>query len=216
MTTTVTNVPATLYRGKGCGSAMVEAAFALAGQPLTLIDASRWDGGDAFAELERLNPLGQVPTLAWPDGTVQTESAAILIELALRVPQAELLPSAPAERATALRWLIYLSAYLYSAFNPRDFPERWLSEEAQHEALIAGATGRIKGAWQVLEAQFAPRGPFAFGAAPGVLDVAIATMSRWTPQRAWFDRHCPRLAQLAHAADAWPALVPVWRANFDD
>jgi glutathione S-transferase len=32
-------------------------------------------------ELQRVNPLGQIPTLVAPDGSVLTESAAILIHL---------------------------------------------------------------------------------------------------------------------------------------
>ena len=67
----------------------------------------------------------------------------------------------------------------------------------------------------MIEAHFEPVEPFAFGKVPGVLDIAITVMSRWTPRRTWFDNACPRLAALAHRVDAAPALVPVWAANFD-
>ena len=206
---------AKLFRGKGCGSTMVEAAFALAGQPLERIVASRWEGKARLGELERVNPLGQVPTLVWPDGTVQTESAAILIETALRFPEAGLLPAEPGVRATALRWLAFLPANIYAAYNPRDFPERWLEDEAQHQSLIDGATRRIETNWRLVETQFTPAGPFAFGDRPGALDIAIGTMSRWTPGRAWFAAECPGLMRMVEAVDAHPALAPVWRANFD-
>ena len=126
------NVPM-LYRSPGCGSAMVEAAFALADKPLDRFTASRWDSPDRLKALERVNPLGQVPTLVWPDGTVQTESIAILIEIALRYPEAQLLPSGLPERATALRWLLFLGTTIYASFNPRDFPERWLPESTQQK-----------------------------------------------------------------------------------
>lgn len=206
---------ARLYRGRGCGSAMVEAAFALADEPLELIDASRWGDAQGLAQLERVNPLGQVPTLVWPDGTVQSESAAILIEAALRFPGSGLLPVEPSARAAALRWQVYLSANIYSAYEPLDFPGRWLEDAAQHPAVVDGALRRIKRGWQVMESQFVPRDPFAFGDHPGALDIAIAVMSRWQPRRAWFDQSCPRLAKLAHATDRHPRLRPAWTANFD-
>jgi GST-like protein len=194
---------------------MVEAAFALAEQPVDLIEASRWSDAGALAELERVNPLGQVPTLVWPDGTMQTESIAILIELALRFPDAALLPAEPSARAVALRWLAYLSGNIYAAYNPRDFPERWIDDPVQHAALVDGASRRIKQGWEVMAAQFQPRGVVAFGDRPGALDVAICVMSRWSPRRDWFDFACPGLAALAHAADDHPMLRPVWSANFD-
>lgn len=205
-----------LYRSPGCGSAIVEAAFTLADLPLRLVTASRFEGMDRLPELEKVNPLGQVPTLVWPDDTVQTESVAILIELALRQPEARLLPIEPTTRAVALRWLVYMSANLYAPFNPKDFPERWLpdADEEQRKALADGAVERIKHGWRTMEAHFVPQKPFAFGGTPGALDVAIAVMSQWTPRRAWFDRHCPRLAVVAHAADDWSILRDVWMANF--
>lgn len=205
----------TLYRSSGCGSALVEAAFVLAGRPLECITASRWHGKERLPELERVNPLGQVPTLVWEDGTVQTESVAILVETGLRYPEAHLLPSTSADRAVALRWLMFLGAHVYAAFNPHDFPERWLPDAKQHPALVAGAVERIQAGWQLVESQFHPRGPFAFGQAPGALDIAIAVMSRWTPRRVWFDRACPVLAELAHGVDAVPALASVWKENFN-
>jgi GST-like protein len=205
---------ARLFRGKGCGSAMVEAAFALAGQPLELVAASRWEGKENLPALERVNPLGQVPTLVWPDGTVQTESAAILIETALRFPDAGLLPQRPGARATALRWLAFLPANIYAAYNPHDFPGRWLDDESQHAALVEGATRRIEANWRIVETQFVPVGPFAFGDRPGALDIAVAVMSRWTPGREWFAAECPRLRRMVDAVDAHPALAPVWRDNF--
>ena len=196
---------------------MIEAAFALAGVPIERVTASRFEGTERLPELEKVNPLGQVPTLVWPDGTVQTESLAILLELALRHPQARLLPDEAKSRAIALRWLAYLPANVYAAFNPADFPERWLpdSNDRQRKALVEGAIDRIKHGWHVLETEFVPIGPFAFGSTPGALDIVVATMSRWTPRRQWFDAHCPCLAAIAHAADEWPVLREVWADNFE-
>ncbi|MEM7564166.1 MAG: glutathione S-transferase N-terminal domain-containing protein, partial [Pseudomonadota bacterium] len=55
-----------------------------------------------------VNPRGQVPALMLDDGTIMTESAAILLHLAERHPEAALLPEAASpERARLYRWLFY-------------------------------------------------------------------------------------------------------------
>ena len=83
----------TLYGSPGSGSAMVEMALNAAGLDARHVRASTWEPGPALDELQRVNPLGQIPTLVLPDGQVMTESAAILIHLGLLAPPGCLLPA---------------------------------------------------------------------------------------------------------------------------
>jgi len=85
----------TLYGSRGSGSAAVEAALALVGAPCRIVETASWDRNDAFQELLKLNPLGQIPTLVLPDGSALSESAAILIHLGSVHPDSGLLPRAP-------------------------------------------------------------------------------------------------------------------------
>ncbi len=73
----------TLYGSAGSGSAVVEMALTRCGQRCHVLRASTWEPDSAQAELQRVNPLGQIPTLVAPDGSVLTDSAAILIHLGL-------------------------------------------------------------------------------------------------------------------------------------
>jgi GST-like protein len=68
----------------------------------------------AIAELEKVNPLRQIPTLVLPDGTVLSESAAILIHLGLAHPASKLLPADASARAKAIRGLVFVAANCYS------------------------------------------------------------------------------------------------------
>ena len=92
-----------------CDSARIDALLASLSLLAQLID-SVGDGapepvGDDSAQLaeeyRRVNPMGRVPTLILPDGTVVTESLAILLTLEGRHPEAALLPAPddPADRA---------------------------------------------------------------------------------------------------------------------
>lgn len=115
-------MPMTLYGHPRSGSAAVEAALVLTGQPYRLVQAASWAPESALDELRRINPLLQIPTLVWDDGTVMTESAAILIELGLRYPASGLLPAAPAARAQALRGPVYIAANCYAMIGGDRLP----------------------------------------------------------------------------------------------
>ena len=96
----------TLYGFTGSGSAAVECALEMTGADYRIVEAASWEPNEALAELERVNPLKQIPTLLLPDGTVLSESAAILMHLAFAFPGAGLLSDEPAERDRALRGLV--------------------------------------------------------------------------------------------------------------
>src|ERR1051325_9899352 len=97
----------TLYGTKGSGSAAVEAALRLAGQPFQLVDAASWVPTPGLEKLKRMNPLVQAPTLAVDNGTVTTERAAILIWAGLPSPRGFWTPAEPAQ---AIRGIVYIAA----------------------------------------------------------------------------------------------------------
>ena len=121
-----------LYASPGCGSMLVEAAFARAGLPLDIVDIDWDDTGWDSEALKALNPLGQVPVLVLPDGSVMTESAAILMHVSEIAPHAALAPTlGDPTRPHFLRWLQFLVSAVYPTFTYGDRPEHWLPE---HEA----------------------------------------------------------------------------------
>ena len=203
----------TLYGSKGCGSAAIEAGLTLAGAPFTFIEAEPWTPSPAVDALRKLNPLCQVPTLVLPDGTVMTESVAILMWLDAQYPHAGLLPLAPEERAIHLRWLVYLAANNYPAISIGDFPERWISGDAEREQLKLHAKSRLQGYWQILETQLGVM-PNVFGTQASALTVFITTMSYWRPGRAWFNQHCPHLLAGIRYTESDSRLTAIWARNF--
>jgi GST-like protein len=204
----------TLYASLGCGSAAVEAAFALAGVSYSRVEADPWIESSALDALRAINPLAQVPTLVLPDGSVLTESVAILIWLGEQYPDSGLLPAPPAPRAQALRYLVFLAANHYGATSVHDFPERWLRNTSAQEALKAGALSRLKSYWSLLERDLRPS-PFVLGNAPCALDLLLTTMSHWHPGRQWLAAHCPKLYQASNATITDPRLKTIWSQNFD-
>src|SRR5688572_9764618 len=103
-----------LYARHSAGSMAIEAVMAEYGIPHEIVDVPRGVDGRLDSSLYNINPLGQVPTLILPDGSVMTESAAMMIYLADLYPHTGLAPpvSSPL-RARYLRWLIFLATTVY-------------------------------------------------------------------------------------------------------
>lgn len=196
---------------RGCGSAIVEAALVLAKIPYTReeVDYSTPAGHSALAEL---NPLAQVPTVILPDGTVMTESAAIILYLDGLVPELGLVPGVRDPlRRELLRWLMFLVAAVYPTFTYGDEPQKWVGEHGQD--LRASTDEHRKSLWRLVEG--AVRSPWFLGDTPSALDIYVGVMTRWRPGRAWFAEACPRLLEIATAVDADERLKAVWATNFD-
>lgn len=203
-----------LFGALGGGSAIVEAVLTLAGEPYELI-AMEWGEFDApDGNFARINAMREIPALKLSDGTLLTESAAICLWLADRHPESALAPiPSAAERASFLRWLVWLVASVYPTFTYGDHPERFVADTAGAEALRQATDDRRQALWRHMEASL-PFDPWAMGGQMTLIDIYIAAMTRWRPRRDWFKEHCPKLYAVAERVDALPELDAIWRKNF--
>ena len=205
-----------LYGTKGSGAAAVEAALRLAGVAFRNVDAASWESGPGLEELKRVNPLAQIPTLVLPDGTVMTESAAILIHLGLAYPASDLLPSDAPRRAQAVRGLVYVAANCYAAIGVIDFPERFVSDpdEEVRKRIKAGATQRLHYLWDVFADSF-PARPFLTGERLGALDLLAAVVSKWSGARKHLAESRPAFSALLGKIESDPRVAPVFARYFE-
>lgn len=200
---------------RGCGSVIVEAAFRLAGIPYEYEEVDYEEPGPARDRLYSVNPLGQVPTLVMPDGTVMTESAAIIFILDDLAPEAILVPPAGApERAAFLRWLVFLIAAVYPTFTYGDSPEKWLPRAEDASALKEATDRHRERLWRQVEGAIDPC-PWFLGNRFSALDIYTGAMVHWRPRQAWFARECPKLFAVASEAARLPALAELFRKNYD-
>jgi GST-like protein len=198
----------------GAGSDIVEAALTLCGAPFRVTAASPWEDGPGRDRLTALNPQCQVPTLVLPDGTVMTESAAMILHLADHYPAAGLVPDTDAaSRPFFLRWLIFLVATLYPTFTMGDDPSRWVSDEVARLELRRRSDEAREAMWRQVEA--AAGTPWFLGDRFSALDLYIAAMVRWRPRPAWFAQHCPRVSAIADATRSLPGLQAIFNRDDD-
>lgn len=205
----------TLYGCRRCGSMLVEAALEEIGAPYDVVDM-KYDGPQhRSADYRKLNPIERIPSLVLPDGTVMTESAAIIIALADRHPKSGLLPPASSsERATALRWLLYLSNNVYEAIGRQDYPERYVPDKAAAPGVRARAVEDLKRFWGILEKALG-KGPYALGKRFSALDLYIANVSQWTVKD-WIYQNCPKITAVIRNTAKRPRTKRVWQHHFPD
>jgi GST-like protein len=199
--------PWRVLASKGCGSAVVEAAFALAELPyeVELVD---YESAEGRTKLLAHNPLAQVPTVIAPDGLVLTETAAIVQIVDELVPGVGLLPAiGDPLRREALRHLAFLIAAIYPTFTYGDSPTKWGCDDA----LAISTNAHREALWRHLDG--IARGPWFLGPRFSALDVYIGVMTNWRPGHTWFAQHAPKLAAISRAVARDPRLTGVWKTN---
>jgi GST-like protein len=209
-----------LFGAKNSGSAAAEIALEWAGRPYRVVTAATWEAGSALKELRRANPLQQIPTLVLPNGSVLTESAAILIHLGLAHPKSGLLPKDPSQRAQVIRALVFIAANCYSQISISDYPERWLpkADDAAQKALRAGARAQLHRAWATFADQFHvdPSGQGGlFGAELTAADVLAVVVSKWSGTRQYLARRRPAFAAALKRIEQHPRITPVFARHWD-
>jgi len=204
-----------LYGTQGSGAAAIEIALDLAGAPFRRVDAASWKPGPGLYELRRVNPLAQIPTVVLPEGGILTESAAILIHLAERYPDAGLLPAAPAARAQAIRGLVYIASNCYAAIGVIDFPERYCTDvdDALADRIRSGTRHRLHELWDVFADMF-PAGTLMDGDRLGALDVLAAVVSRWSGARKHLETSRPEFHALLARVETHPVVARVFARHW--
>ena len=203
-------MPLTLYGSFGSGSAAVEMALRAASVRYKTVRASSWEPDSKYADLLAVNPLGQIPTLRLQDGTVLSESAAILIHLGLTHTDAGLLPSSSSARAIAIRGLVYIAANCYSAVSVSDHPERWTAATSAYsvDRVRTGARRQLHRAWEVFADQFGSNAEFQ-GGNPGCLAFLSVIVSQWSGTRAHLKQQRPGFFESIKRLEQHPRIEPV-------
>lgn len=195
-----------LYWAPNTGAFAPEVLMDLAGAPYEKI-AVDWDAKEQHgAAFRKLNPMGQIPVLILPDGTLMTESAAMAQHLADRFPEARLAPApGSAARAVFDRWLFFLAVNAYGADLRYYYPDRFTSDPVGVAGVRQAAEDELRRLCGLLEEPLTP-GPFFGGAAFSALDLYLLMITDWYPPVQ--DR--PVIARLRKELLAHPVIRGTW------
>ena len=185
-----------LYGRQGAGSLAPQMLLEEIGAAYELIWISK--APSDVEALRRISPAGKVPVLVLPEGTVVSESAAILIHLSNSHPEAALAPmiGSPAH-ARFLQWMVSLSANVYEAVLRFYYSERYSTAGSAAAPQIKAQA--LKDWTAQLELVHVVLSPYLLGAAMSVADIYLHMLVGWYPEEE--SAPGPLLPKLKHHAE---------------
>ncbi len=204
-----------LYWSKETGALAPQAALEEAGAEYELIVTDTKTGAHQSADFLALNPRGQVPALMLPDGSIMTESAAMMLHIADAFPKAELMPPvSDAQRAQVYRWLIFAVANFYETDLRYYYPQRYTTDVNGVDTVKAAAMRDFDKCFDMLEAVIG-QGPFLLGKTYSIVDIYLTMLAYWHPDVDVLFNRCPSLQLLCDSVRARPAVERVWCQHYD-
>jgi len=169
----------TLYHGPGTCSLAVKAALTLTGKSFTTESLNMAEGEHLSADFKIISPLGKVPALRLnqeDDAEVLTEGSAILLYLASRFPEANLMPATgTVAYGAALKWMQVLYATIHPHWGRLFFPERYGNDA---NSIRDAAETEIHTLYGLIEAQLANH-PYVAGDALTLADLYLMVSIHW-------------------------------------
>ena len=163
-----------------------------------------------------INPRGQIPALFLPDGSLLTESAAMVLHIAESHPESGLLPPpGSAERAQVYRWLFYAVANIYEADLRMYYSERFATEAGCADSIKHKASEDMNSAWDLLEQQLGD-GPYLLGEQYSVIDPYLLMLAYWHQQPQELLARCAKLKRLCDTVQQRAAVQRIWSQHYPD
>lgn len=125
-----------------------------------------------------INPKGRVPALVLEDGTVLTETGALLDYIAAIAPQAALLPDTAVEAAHMRSVMYYLASTMHVAHAHKMRGSRWADRPESHADMAAKVPQTMAACAAFVEAECL-RGDYVCGAAFTVADAYLFVVCNW-------------------------------------
>ncbi|HWA75195.1 MAG TPA: glutathione S-transferase N-terminal domain-containing protein [Polyangiaceae bacterium] len=163
------------------------------------------DGEHLREAYRRIHPLSRLPALEIADGTVLTETPALLWYLADLAPERKLMPSESLERARANEWLSLFASALHVTFITFFRPSRYTDDSAAQTALKSDGKGRFMELLSHVEARL-PDSGFLLGERYTLCDANAAIFFMWARHFGLPVERLPRYARLFEAVTARPAV----------
>lgn len=207
-----------LYWSRSTGAFAPNCVLAEAGADFERIEIDTRTGRHRDPAFLKINPRGQIPALALPDGTVMTESLAIVLQLCDSFPEAGLLPPpGSSRRARCLRWMTFGAVDLYEADLRYSYSDRYTTDPAGVAAVKEAGRLAVERDWRLIEEALGEaglkegEGPFLLGGRFSAADIYLAMLGSWHHDLPGFLEASPRVAGLMRAVAARPAIAPLWR-----
>ena len=167
-----------LYYSKGACSLAPHIVLEEIGQPYALEKVVLSEGQHLHPEYQKIHPFQRVPALQMGD-KILTETSAILLHLADRFPEKQLLPKmGTPERALAYEWCSFLSSTVHPAFAQVYRPKRYSDSEDSHASIQESGRSNIMRYYDWIDKRLS-KDRYAIGDAYSVCDPYLLVFCRW-------------------------------------
>lgn len=171
-------------------------------------------GKEMEADYLAINPRGQIPAMVLPDGSLMTESAAIMLHIADSHPDSNLLPTlGSVERAQVYRWLFYAVANIYESDLRLFYSERFTTEANCADSIKQQAREDMDNAFDLLEQQLGD-GPYLLAEQYSVVDPYLLMLVYWHENPPALLGRCPKLKRLCETVQQRPAVQRIWSQHY--
>jgi|SRR5262245_45550727 len=162
----------------------------------------------------KLNPLGRVPTLAVEGGEPIYESAAIVMYLADRHPEAKLAPEVTDSlRGPYYQWLTHMTNTLQEANLLYFYPDRNTTRPEQAPGIKDKALGRIDDLWSKIDQALGRRGPYLLGDRFSAADIYLQMLYCWYEPLDKLAARCPNVKRCIDLVVQRPAMKRMLQQN---
>lgn len=195
---------------RSAASWRVRIALNLKGIKADVVSHHLRKGEQRLPAFMKLNPQGFVPALELDDGTVLTQSLAIIAWLDETYPLPALLPADPLSRAKVWAFALVLAADTHPLQNLAVLAR--LRDAGFTEAAVQAWAGEVNERGLAACETLATQSRFTFGDAPSLADICLVPqlgnarrfgvdVSRF-PRLLAIEAHCNELAAFSEAAPA--------------
>lgn len=167
-----------LYYTKGTISVAVALALLEAGLDHTLTRVNFATAEQTQDAYLRVNSKGRVPALALDDGTVLTETGALLEYVAACAPEAGLVPQDPASAGHMRSVMYYLASTMHVAHAHKMRGIRWADQQSSHDDMAAKVPQTMTDCATYVEAECL-RGDYVCGDAFSLADAYLFVVCNW-------------------------------------
>jgi glutathione S-transferase len=172
--------------------------------PYTAVEVDIFNGENKSAAYQSINPLGKAPALRLEDGSILTESNAILSYLGSGT---EYLPSDPLLRARVLQWMFFEQRSHLPYIAVARFQMHLLKKKPREEDL---AIWRLHGhiALEIMNRHLA-KAQWLAADAFTIADIALYAYTHVAPEGGFDLSKYPEIQQWLRRIESRPGYVPL-------
>tara|TARA_R110000850_G_scaffold31810_19_gene87260 strand:+ start:207 stop:827 length:621 start_codon:yes stop_codon:yes gene_type:complete len=167
-----------LYWVKGTISIAVAIALEEAGLPYDAVQMDFKTADQTKPDYLAVNPKGRVPALALEDGTVLTETGALLDYIAAIAPTANLVPTAPKDAAHMRSAMYYLASTMHIAHAHKMRGSRWATQQSSFDDMTAMVPETMAACAAYVDTHIL-RGDYVLGDTFSIADPYLYVVCNW-------------------------------------